>query len=463
MKILLIEPAKAPMTIGGEDVFLFEPLALEYIAAGVSQDHDVMILDHRIEKDVQGILRDFRPDIIGITAYTVHVNTVKGLFEEIKEWNPHSLTVVGGHHATVLPEDFLSPCIDLIVIGEGVSPFREIVTRFERGEGFHGIPGVAQADDHGLSKTDPQRGVDIDSFPLPDRKLTAKYRNQYYSEWMKPLASIRTSKGCPYRCNFCALWKLTEGRYLRRTPESVVEELTGIDEQYVFFADDESLVDAARMKTLARLIGDAGIRKRYFLYGRSDTIAKNPDLLERWRDIGLERIFVGLEFFRDEDLAYIRKGSTADDNEKAVRILQDLGIDIYASFIVRPEFTRKDFTAFRKYCHTLELDFATFAMLTPLPGTDLYEEVKTQMIIHDYDYFDFVHTLLPTTLPLKEFYKEYHRLWTRAIPVTKQLSLLKKFPLKEIPSLFVRANRGYARIKNAYLDYDGDNGVCTGR
>ncbi len=111
---------------------------------------------------------------------------------------------------------------------------------------------------------------------------------------MKPLASIRTSKGCPYRCNFCALWKLTGGRHLKRQPEKIVEELAGIDEPFVFFADDESLVDAARMKALARLIEQAGIDKKYFLYGRSDTIAKNGDLLKMWKDIGLSRVFVGL-------------------------------------------------------------------------------------------------------------------------------------------------------------------------
>ncbi|NVM57375.1 MAG: cobalamin B12-binding domain-containing protein, partial [Desulfobacterales bacterium] len=343
MKILLIEPAKAPSTIGGEDVFLYEPLALEYVAAGVAKDHDVRILDLRLGKALPDVLTDFRPDVVGITSYTVHVNPVRRLFEQIKRWNPQVLTVVGGHHATVVPEDFFSPFIDLIVIGEGVLAFREIITRFERGGKFDGIPGIAFAKGDSFVRTDPQAVVDLDAFPFPDRRLTAKYRKHYYSEWMKPLASIRTSKGCPYRCKFCALWKLTGGRYLRRKPEKVVEELADLDEEFVFFADDESLVDSRRMKKLATLIRDAGIRKQYFLYGRSDTIARNPELLEMWRDIGLERVFVGLEFFRDKDLNDIRKGSTLSDNEKAVEILQDLGIEIYASFIVRPEFNKADF------------------------------------------------------------------------------------------------------------------------
>jgi radical SAM superfamily enzyme YgiQ (UPF0313 family) len=454
MKILLIEPPKAPLTIGGEDVFIYEPLALEYIAAGVIRDHDVKILDLRLEKDLQGILRDFCPDVVGITAYTVHVNTVRKLFERIKEWNPQVLTVVGGHHATMVPEDFLSPFIDFIIMGEGVFAFREIITRFERGDGFDGIPGVALATGASLTKTDFSPEVELDAFPFPGRKLTAIYRKQYYSEWMKPLASIRTSKGCPHRCNFCALWKITGGRYLRRRPEKVVEELGGIDEKFVFFADDESLVDAPRMKTLARLIREAGIRKIYFLYGRSDTIARNPEVLKMWREIGLERVFVGLEFFRDEDLQYIRKGSTASDNENAVKILQDLDIDIYASFIVRPEFNKEDFKGFRRYCRRLGLSFASFAMLTPLPGTDFYEEVKAQLVTHNYDYFDLLHTLLPTALPLKEFYEEFYNLYKKGVPFGKQFRLaLRKYPLKEILPLIKKSNRILNQLKNAYSDY----------
>ena len=125
-----------------------------------------------------------------------------------------------------------------------------------------------------------------------------------------------------------------------------------IQEKYVFFADDESLLDTARMEALADLIQRAGINKRYFLYGRSDTIARHPELLEQWKKIGLERVFVGLEFMRDADLKLIRKGSTVENNVKAVRILKDLDLDIWPMFMVRPEFDRRDFADLRKYCLT---------------------------------------------------------------------------------------------------------------
>jgi len=453
MKILLIEPDKAPVVIGGEDFSIYEPLALEYIAAGVIENHEVQILDLRLENNLDNVLQRFSPDVVGITAYTVHVNIVRNLFKKIKLWNPKILTVVGGHHATIMPEDFLSDDIDVIVIGEGIFTFREIVNRYEKGMDLEEIPGTAFSKNGVLKKSQPAANVNLDAFPFPTRKLTAKHRNNYYSDWMKPLAAIRTSKGCPYRCNFCAMWKLADGKYYKRSPEKIVEELEGIDEKYVFFADDESLLDVARMTELAKLIKERGITKRYFLYGRSDTISRNPELLKVWKDIGLERVFVGLEFFRDEDLKYISKKSTVEDNNKAVRILQELGIDIYASLIVRPEFTKNDFAELRSYVRRLKLDFAGFAVLTPLPGTDLYKEVEPSLITRNYDFFDFIHTVLPTELSLKEFYKEYLNLYKKGISRWRGLLSLRKYPRKEIIPLIKKSMNIYKRFEEAYLDY----------
>jgi len=132
-----------------------------------------------------------------------------------------------------------------------------------------------------------------------------------------------------------------------------------------------------------------------------------------------------------------------------------MDIEIYASFIIRPEFVKEDFREFRDYCRNLRLNFATFSVLTPLPGTDLYEKVKDQLITHNYDYFDFLHTLLPTTLPLKEFYRELYELYKKSVPLHSWISFIRKFPLVEIPSILKISNRVFNQIRNAYKDYDG--------
>jgi radical SAM superfamily enzyme YgiQ (UPF0313 family) len=446
MKILLVQPAKAPGTIGSEDLFLYEPLALEYLASALVSDHDVKIIDLRLDGNLESALNEFNPDIVGITAYTVNVNTVKGLCKKLKLWNSEVFTVVGGHHATVAYKDFFEPYIDIIVIGEGIFVFKEIVRRVENNSDLEGIPGTAYLKNGNTVMLPAIPVSDLDSFPFPSRNLTEGYRKSYFSDWKKPLATLRTSQGCPFRCNFCALWKLNGGRYLTRKPEKIVEELSGIKENSVFFADDESLIDTERMLKMAKLIKESGIKKNYFIYGRSDTIVRHPEVIERWKEIGLDSIFIGLEFFRDEDLAYIRKKSTTRDNEEAVRMLHNLDIRIFGSFILRPDFTRSDFSEFAKYCRSLRLHLPVFSVLTPLPGTDYYEQVKGSLITNNYDYFDLLHSVLPTRLPLKEFYEEFYHLYKNSSSLLNRISSLVNYSPVEI----IKALRMSNRIRNAY-------------
>jgi radical SAM superfamily enzyme YgiQ (UPF0313 family) len=227
-----------------------------------------------------------------------------------------------------------------------------------------------------------------------------------------------------------------------------------IKEPFVFFADDESLLDSPRMSKLAQLIKENGIQKKYFLYARSDTVSRNPELLRIWRDIGLERVFIGIESFQEEDLLYIQKKSTTSENSRAVKILHDLGISVNASFIIRPEYTKDDFRSLRQYCRDLDLSYASIAVLTPLPGTDLYQEVKNQILTQNYNYFDFIHTLLPTTLPLKQFYAEYRDLFIRGISMRNHLKFLGHFPPREWVGLLLQAQKFYRRLELAYRDYE---------
>lgn len=455
MRILLVQPPTPAAAIGGDDWFIFEPLALEYLAAAVRETDDVTILDLRFGDSLHDALDTVQPDLVGVTGYTIHVNTMRALCEAVKRWNAQTLTVVGGHHATIAPGDFRSPAIDLVVVGEGVHPFREIAERMRGGASLAGIPGVGTGGRPPASAP-PAPGAParrLDDLPRPARDLTAAWRSRYFCDWMKPIASIRTSKGCPYRCRFCILWKLTGGRYLRREPEDIVAELAEIAEPYVFFCDDESLLDAQRMLRLAALIRKAGIRKQYFLYGRSDTIARHPDLLAAWKDIGLARVFVGLEFHRDEDLTYVGKSTTLRDNEAAVRILHDLDIEVYACFMLRPDFERHHFVELRRYCRALQLDYPMFTVLTPLVGTDLYQEVRGRLVTGNCDYFDFIHTLLPTRMPLRDFYRHYAWLIRTALPPQKKLAFLRKFAIGEIEPFLARSRRVRRAVRNAWRDY----------
>lgn len=452
MRVLLIQPPSCdPLT---DQLFLFEPLALEYLGAGLKLDgHEVRLLDARLEPDVDGAFEIFKPDIVGLTGFTSHVNINRSIANRIKSRSPDTLVIIGGHHATVRPEDFNEPSFDVIVIGEGVFTLREIIRAVQGGSRFAEIKGLAIPNPAGIIFSPPRPYTPLDDLPLPDRSLTAPYRKHYFSEWFKPLASVRTSLGCTARCNFCALWSITGGKYLRRDPAAVVEELKSIAEANVFFCDDESMCDVKRMEQLADLIRAAGIRKKYFLYGRVDTIVNNPGLFAKWAEIGLAQVFVGMEDFSDERLSAMKKGVTTAQQVQAVKILDDLGVMMYASYMVDPAYTREDFAQLLSYVRGLKHKYATFTVMTPLPGTRLHADRQKDILSHKPELYDMIHALLPTSMPLQEFYAEMANLWVKAVPFYRVVPTLARFGYQGMLLRIRMFGKFLDKLKAAHLDY----------
>lgn len=452
MKVLLIQPPSCdPLT---DKIFLFEPLALEYLGAGLKKDgHDVQLLDARIEPDYEGACRRFRPDVVGLTGFTSQVNIIKKIAEHLKAISPEVLIVVGGHHATVRPKDFNDARIDAVVIGEGVFTLQEILRAVETGSRLSCIDGIAIPHVDSMIFSKPRPYTDLNKLPFPDRSLTANYRKQYFSEWFTPLASVRTSLGCTARCTFCALWKITEGKYLRRAPELVVQELLTVAEPNVFFCDDESMCDVKRMDKLADLIAAAGIRKKYFLYGRVDTIVNHPELFAKWSKIGLAQVFVGMEDFSDARLKAMQKGVSTAQQAKAVKILDSLGIMMYASYMVDPDYTKEDFGTLLAYVRTLKHKYASFTVMTPLPGTDLHDTREDELLSRKPELYDMLHALFPTTLPIQDFYKEFANLWIKAVPFYRVVPTLFRFGLHGMLIRIKLFNRVLEKFKTMHLDY----------
>jgi len=452
MRVLLIQPPSYyPET---DKFFLFEPLALEYLGAGLKLDgHEVELLDARLEPDIEAACTRFRPEVVGLTGFTSHVNLVKKIAARLKAIQPGLVIVVGGHHATVRPTDFNEAAIDTVVIGEGVFTLREIVRALAARTPLRDIAGIALPDPEGMFFSAPRPYTDLNELPFPDRSLTARYRGQYFSEWFKPLASVRTSLGCTARCNFCALWSITGGRYLRREPEAVVAELRGIAEPNVFFCDDESMCDVKRMDRLADLIREAGIKKKFFLYGRVDTIANHPELFAKWAKIGLAQVFVGMEDYSDARLKAMNKKITVAQQAEAVRILDELGIMMYASYMVDPAYSREDFRDLLGYVRRMRHKYATFTVMTPLPGTQLQAEREHELLSRKPELYDMIHALLPTTLPLPVFYAELANLWAKAVPFHRILPTLARFGPRGMLQRIRLFGTVLGRIRAAHLDY----------
>jgi radical SAM superfamily enzyme YgiQ (UPF0313 family) len=451
MNVLLIQPPGSEPLL--DRIHIFEPLALEYLGAALKLDgHLPTILDARIEPDIEGALRRLRPALVGITGFTSHVNIIKAIAARLKAIDPALTVVVGGHHATVCPADFNDPAIDLVVIGEGCFTLRAIARQLEQGGGWQAVAGLGLPAAAGMVFTAARPLTGLDELPLPDRSLTARYRRHYFSEWYKPLASIRTSLGCTARCTFCALWALTGGNYLRRDPRKVVAELQTIAEKHVFFCDDEAMCDVRRMDRLADLIRTAGIRKNYFLHARVDTIVDHPELFAKWAAIGLRQVFVGMEDFSDARLTALKKGVTTAQQAQAVRILDELGIMMYASFMVDPDFSRADFRSLAACIRRLKLKSAVFSVLTPLPGTELHAARKGELLSRRPEHYDLLHALLPTRLPAAEFYAELARLYRVAVPLRTLLGTLWRFGPRGLCLRLRLLGTFLQRVRSAHLD-----------
>ncbi|RLD30257.1 MAG: hypothetical protein DRI70_01490 [Bacteroidetes bacterium] len=418
MKILLIKPPLNPNLITAS---LYEPLELEYLAASV-KGHDVRIMDMRIEQNLHKELLNFKPKLVGITAYTCDYNIAKQILKEIKQFDNSIRTAVGGHHATFLPNDFVLPFVDAIFLRYADSTFPQYVNAFDDPKQMRNIPNIGIVDKGKVFFTKQEiTKPDLDILPFPDRILTSKYRHKYHDAVRNNLALVMTSRGCPFRCNFCACWKLMNGKYVTRTPESIILELKSLPKEIdvVYFSDDNTFSDARRMWEMSKLIKKNNINKKFQMYARTDSIIKHQDLFENFKSVGLQFITIGLESFRDKDLDYYGKKTSISTNNQAIQILKKLDIHILAHFIVRPEYMKEDFEQLFKYVKDNNLFRPAYPVLTPLPGTELYEEKFSMFEITNFDYFDFNHSVLPTKLDPKEFYLQLANLYIKSYSVLR--------------------------------------------
>jgi radical SAM superfamily enzyme YgiQ (UPF0313 family) len=417
-KVLLVYPrADRDLSDWADHGALSEPLALEYLAAGARMDgHDPRIIDLRLHsyEEFEQLLREFEPDVVGVTGYSMHVLRALEICQTAKNEVPTCTTVVGGHHATLEPVDFFEPQVDYVVGGEGVGPFRKILAN-AGSERTYPVPGIHAQIDGEFKHGGAPVPFDINDIPWPVRDLTGGDRLEYNMDWMKPIALARTSVGCPYRCSFCALWRIMDGRYYTREIERTAQEIASIKEEYVLLVDDEAFVNKKRMTELATHLAEAGVEKKYFAYCRLDTLTRETAMLKQWRNVGLSRLLIGVETIFDWELKEYNKRQTRDSILRGLEEADKLGIRLLCNFVVHPNYGDEEFDGMIEFIRKYNLEYPSFTVWTPIPATVDYNEVKLTRVQPngrpDWDYFDLNHAVIPTKLAPEEFSSRFESLY----------------------------------------------------
>lgn len=444
MKVLLVRPPQPPETIGLQHLMVVEPLELEVIAATVAPPDDVALVDLLLEEEpLEAFLDRERPGVVGFTGYITNVGVVRELAARVKRWSPGAVTVVGGPHVEVCPTDLDVAAVDFRVVRNATTTFPRLLAHL-RGEGPLPAGVLARGEAPDLSRLPP---FDF-TYPAPRRDLTASQRHRYFYLYQDRVALVKTSFGCPYTCSFCFCRAITRDHYAVRPLHEVLQEIAALEEEEVYVVDDDFLVSRERVLAFVEGLERRGVRKRFQVYGRADFIARNPDVLARFRSVGLTVVIVGIESFSDDELARYGKRAEAEENVRALRLLEGLGIDVYATIILSPDWDRDDFARLDRRMSELHVRFANLQPLTPLPGVE-YRVSDDRLLVRrdDWPRWDLAHlTVRPGRLTPGDYYAETLRLYRRMIWRPRNLWTNRKYPLH----MQWRVLQGLARVERQY-------------
>jgi hopanoid C-3 methylase HpnR len=390
-------------------VFLrLEPIGLELVAAAcLAEGHDVRILDLQVftHKDYFRLLEEWKPDAIGFSVnYLPNVPEVIDLAKETKKRNPGVFFFIGGHSASFTSKEILvhgAGAVDCVAKGEGeaIAP-RLIEAAAQDRSNLHTLPGVVTLNGEGPHAEMVRSLDDL----KPARHLLAK-RKSYFIGVLDPAASIEFSRGCPWDCSFCSAWTFYGRSYRKRDPIKIADELEQIKEQGVFIVDDVSFVEAEHGFAIGREIEKRGIKKEYYLETRGDVLLRNKEVFKYWRKIGMAYMFLGLEAIDEEGLKAHRKRTTISKNFEALEFAREQDITVAINIIADPDWDEKRFATVTEWAVSVP-EIVSISVNTPYPGTESWLTEARKFTTRDYRLFDVQHAVMPTKLPLDEFYRQ---------------------------------------------------------
>ena len=450
MKLLLITPPNSLEEIYGklsEIGTLYPPLGLAYIAAyAEKQGHEVKIIDSEAEnysfRDINKIALEFQPDLIGIQTYLTTLNKAYNIAENLKRILDTKI-VLGGPQATLEPKKAISnKNIDFVIYGEGEKTLTDLMVSLKN-KNFSKILGLVYKNKNKIKINPPQPLIkDLDEIPLPARHLfpMEKYHSSANLRGKKTL-NIMTSRGCPYRCAYCAGSLIFGKNHRFHSAERVIEEMKLLKEKYnadsIQFFDETFTVNRKRVIELCNKMIEAKLDLEWSCFTRVNLVDK--ELLKKMKQAGCYLIFYGLESGVQRLLDLIQKDITLEQSEKAMKMTHELGIETWVSFILNlPSATKEEEEQTINFAIKVNPTFVQFPIATPYPGTKLYDlALKYGKLKENWENFNNWDEVVftpynRTEKQVKEIVKKaYRKFYLRPLYLLKRLNSLSKLPLKK--------------------------------
>lgn len=443
MKFLAVHPSPLMYT----RVFLrLEPLGLELVADTVRRlGHEVYLIDLQVEThhDFLRVVNTWRPDVIAFSLnYLANVPEVIDLAKTAKERLPESFVFIGGHSASFTASELLEHGegkIDAVLRGEGESGVPLLLQALaEDRQNLHTVPGVTTFDGTG-----PQPSFVPDLNDLSPARDLLRRRRKYFLGMLDPCASIEFSRGCPWDCSFCSAWTFYGRSYRVMHPDKVVEELQKVREPGVFIVDDVAFIQEKLGLEIGESIARKGIKKEYYLETRGDVLLRNKDVFKFWKQLGMKYMFLGVEAIDEEGLEKYRKRISLSRNFEALEFARSLDIMVAINIIADPDWDHRRFQTIREWCMEIP-EIVNISINTPYPGTESWLTEARRLSTRDYRLFDIQHAVMPTKMPLEEFYVELVK--TQKVLFTKHMGWTSvRDTLSTIAGQLVRGQTNFVR------------------
>lgn len=404
--LLLVPPCSLPM---GKLKVTVPPLGLGYIAAVLEKEgYLVEILDATVEGfrqevridhkriryglsygQIKEIIKEFNPDVAGISCHsTSQFENSLDTCKAVREVNKKIITILGGIHPSTFPYQILeeNEVVDFIVIGEGEYTFRDLLTSLNKpNSNFLNIDGLAYRVDSGIKanlKTELIRNLDELPFParhlLPIEKYFKVGVNQNLSNIKRNLQII-SSRGCPFKCTFCATTIYWGNKYRNRSPENVIAEIDHLVKEYKIrelqFTDDSLTADYNSARKVFELLKERKYKLKWSVPNGINVCTLDEELLKLMKESGCYEIRLAIESGTQEILQkVIQKPVNLKHVKEIIAISKKLGLSTSGFFAIGfPGETLEDIKQTFRFAREAKIDAAFISIATPLPGTRLME------------------------------------------------------------------------------------------